>query len=122
MNINGLYSIILPAAYARLNAASQPYYGKKLEEVSPMGPERDSHWKKLKDRLDVIDGWLAKVESGQVYIAGDSLSFADIILASRLMWMKRVFGEDSQLWKDVSTWNEGRWDRILSTERYETVV
>jgi glutathione S-transferase len=127
-----LHKIIIPESYGRLNEASRPYFrrtreafvGKKLEEFSPIGPERDRHWRGIKDGVDVVDGWLAKdSEEGQAYIFGDAPGYADIILASRLMWMKVVFGEDSELWKDVCSWNGGRWERILkSMEKYESVV
>jgi glutathione S-transferase len=125
-----LATTLLPRTCDKLKEGSKPYFrytkevafGKKFEELSPVGPVRDGHWKGVKDGLNAIDGMMAKIPD-QPYIAGDSPSYVDIILASRLMWAKIVLGEDSELWKEVTTWNGGRWDKVMkSMEKYETVV
>jgi glutathione S-transferase len=131
LKLDVIYIPIMPLVYPMLNEASKPFFrqsrealfGMKFEDFSPVGPVRDEQWKAVKGALDVADRWLAKGDSDQAYIIGESPSFADFVIAARFLWIKLVLGEDSQLWKDVSSWNGGRWNSILkSMERYETVV
>jgi glutathione S-transferase len=131
LQLDVIWFFIMPAAFDRLNEASKPYFraaregffGKKLEDFSPVGPVRDEQWKAVKGALDVVDYWLARGVPGQAYIAGDSPSFVDFVVGARFMWMKLVFGEDSQLWKEISSWHGGRWGMMLkSVSKYETVV
>jgi len=127
-NISGVWPVAVLANYSVLNSRSQEFYrrtrevenGKKLEELAPPGPVREKFWNELKGGLEVIDGWLKK-EDG--YVMGETISYADFVVAARFIWMRTVFGEQSSEWKDLATWNGGRWERLLkSLEQYTTVV
>jgi len=39
---------------------------------------------------------------------GDTISFADVTIASGVLGVKRTFGAQSQEWKDIEEWNGGR--------------
>jgi hypothetical protein len=42
-------------------------------------------------------------------VLGDTISCADVTIASWVLWIKRSFGVQSQEWKDIEEWNGGRW-------------
>jgi hypothetical protein len=50
---------------------------------------------------------------------GDTISFADFVAGSYLKWMQVSLGKDSEEWKQISSWNEGRWgERVERLEKY----
>ncbi|KAG2051545.1 hypothetical protein BDR06DRAFT_958794, partial [Suillus hirtellus] len=48
---------------------------------------------------------------------GDTFSYADIIVASRLFWYKSILKEDE--WARISSWNGGRWAKVLDKVQQE---
>jgi len=47
-------------------------------------------------------------------------SSGDIDLASCLNRLRVIWGDDSQQWKDISSWNNGRWAAIIEAmKKYE---
>ncbi|KAH7925163.1 hypothetical protein BV22DRAFT_1065541 [Leucogyrophana mollusca] len=101
-----------------LNARSAEYFIRTRsknfgiadwEEMSPVGEKRDADWANLKKGLDTVSGWYEKSEGK--WIMGDTFSYADIIVACRILWFKRVLKEEE--WKEVSSWNNGRWANVL---------
>ncbi|KAF9240702.1 hypothetical protein BU15DRAFT_61366 [Melanogaster broomeanus] len=106
-----------------LNPVSEKYYretkealfGMKIEEFSPES-KREADLAKAKGDLAAMDGWLTK--SDGEYVMGDTVSYADGILAGWLIWVKITNG----IWKDVATWHNGRWQTYLATmESYATI-
>jgi len=125
-----MYLIMLPLSCAQLNPASEAYFrrtreaifGMKMEEFSPLGPTRDLHWKTLSAGHQVMAGWLAKNEQGP-FVMGDQISYADATIAAYLIWMRTVFGSESAEWKDVLTWQDGKWAAYLEEfKRFEQVT
>jgi len=108
------YAIVLPATHKIINTASQEFFWrtKNMAQLNP-GGDTTEHWKKLKEGLGTVDGWLKRKEEAHKYIAGDTISFADISLVARLLWPKRVFGEDSEEWQRISSWHGGRWGALV---------
>ncbi|KAK0457911.1 uncharacterized protein EV420DRAFT_1480096 [Desarmillaria tabescens] len=39
--------------------------------------------------------------------------FADTVICAFLRFTRRMVGEESEEWKDIVTWNDGRWGRYL---------
>ncbi|KDQ33913.1 hypothetical protein PLEOSDRAFT_1061513 [Pleurotus ostreatus PC15] len=117
--ITSLFVFALPKANSILNPRSEEYFrrtreqmfGKKMEELTPVGDARVAEWGKYRDGLGKIDGWIKK--SGGPFVMGDTISFADVTIASFLVWLKIMFGEDSQEWKDIASWHDGRWDALI---------
>ena len=113
--LKGVFMAQLVASYNIMNPSSQEYFrrtrearfGQKIEEFSPMGPKRDADVAKGKAGFDVVDGWLSKSEGKFVF--GDTISYADGILAAWLTWIKTTDG----IWKDMATWHNGRWATYL---------
>jgi len=102
---------------AKLNPVSEAYIrekietrlGKRIEEVTAPGPQRDKHWKLVQEAYQVIDSWLAKSGDGKPFVMGDTISYADITIAAFLLWIREVFGPESREWKDIERWHGGRW-------------
>ncbi|KAM6489730.1 hypothetical protein JOM56_014753, partial [Amanita muscaria] len=49
------------------------------------------------------------------------LSYLDIALGGCLYAFRLVWGEENGLWRDLSTWNDGRWGKYIEkVEKYKT--
>jgi len=119
--------IMLPITCASLNPVSEAYYrrtrearyGKRLEELSPIGSQREEHWKQVQEAFGVV----ASLLEGKKFVLGDTISFADVTIASGVLGVKRTFGAQSQEWKDIEEWNGGRWPTYIAQfAEYEKVI
>ncbi|KAH7930777.1 hypothetical protein BV22DRAFT_1101502 [Leucogyrophana mollusca] len=90
-------------------------YGKQWEDL---GSTRNEDWAQIKAGLDAVNGWYGKCDGK--WLMGETFSYADIIVATRILWYKRVL--DKEEWKELSTWNEGRWARLLADAEKECNV
>lgn len=110
-----------PETHRSLNAASQEYFyrTKRVANFGAPGPKVED-WKRYKDAMGVIEGWLKKNGENQKYVAGNSITYADIMLAARLQRVRKVFGEDSEEWKGIQEWHQGRWGALIGDfKQYE---
>jgi glutathione S-transferase len=123
--ITPFLQFFVPKVPSILNPSSSEYFirtrserfGKPLADVDPKGQAREEAWKKVEAAFDTLHGYLS--ESSGPYIMGDTATFADFVVAGTLYAMAVVFGEDSKEWKDVMTWNNGRWATFReSVEQY----
>jgi glutathione S-transferase len=130
-NISPVFRFIIPVVYLKLNPASQGYFrrtreisfGKKLEDIAPTGDDRTEAWGNLKKGLDTIHSYLISTDNKGPYMLGDKISWSDLVLFSFIYWWRLIWGEDSQEWKDVASWNDGRWEaHINALKEYHTVV
>ncbi|EPQ61228.1 hypothetical protein GLOTRDRAFT_109364 [Gloeophyllum trabeum ATCC 11539] len=111
---------IIPAAVAKLlNPPSAEYFVRtreaqfgKLDEFCPPGPKREQQLKEAKAGLDIVEGWYQKAGKDTLYLMGDTPSWADLIVAAYMVGMKRMQGEHSDEWKQISSWNSGRWAKL----------
>ncbi|RPD62486.1 hypothetical protein L226DRAFT_532515 [Lentinus tigrinus ALCF2SS1-7] len=125
--------IIIPAAFSILRPASQPYFrktrevrlGGKLEELAPAGSEkRAASWQGTQKGVHKMAGWFEAAGKEKLFVMGDKkgITYADIMLASWFVWFKKCCGEESQEWKDMMSWDGGRWARFVAAfEKYEVV-
>ncbi|OBZ68778.1 hypothetical protein A0H81_11342 [Grifola frondosa] len=118
-----LMPIMLPAVNLQLNPVSEEYFRRtrearfgKLEEWSPPGPVREAHWKAIEAGLHKVTKWLSMDGNEKLFFMGETISYADITLGASLVALKRVLGPDSQEWKNVKTWDGGRWDRRMGIQ------
>ncbi|KAI0712272.1 hypothetical protein C8Q76DRAFT_676759 [Earliella scabrosa] len=127
-----LFSIVVPPIYNMLNPASQPYFretrekfmGAKIEEVAPIGSEkRAKHWEGVKKGFHEVAQWLSVGgEDRRFFLGNDTICYADIRIAGLLMWLRALFGEESSEWKDVLSWDGGRWGAFMGAmKKYEMV-
>jgi glutathione S-transferase len=90
--------------------------GEPLAEVEPKGQDRVEVWKRVEVAYRTLYGWLSR--SSGPYFMGNTVSFVDIVVYA----MAVVFGEDSQEWRDLSLWNDGRWAEFRkSMEQYASM-
>ncbi|KAF9478093.1 hypothetical protein BDN70DRAFT_913847 [Pholiota conissans] len=128
-NLSSLWNFITPAICWKLNPTSEVYFratreesfGQTMENLFPKGDAAVAEWAKLREALGKVDVLYSKT-SGP-YLMGDTLSWADIVVAGYLTMIKVIFGEDSQEWRNISTWHDGRWKKCIDNlKKYETVV
>ncbi|KAF8960754.1 hypothetical protein BDZ97DRAFT_1281072 [Flammula alnicola] len=127
--LDALWSFILPVVCVNLNPPSEEYFrrtreqefGMKLEDLVPKGEKADAEWEKYKDGLGTVDVWYAK--SGGPFLMDDTVSWADFVIAGYVIWLRIVWGEDSQQWKDITSWHDGRWQNLIDNlKKYETIL
>lgn len=90
-------------------------YGKKLEEFAPPGPIREEAWKQLKEIMEKLASVYDRNGEDKLYFLSDTFSFADAFDVSYMLWVKIVFGEDSEEWKAMASWSDGRWGRLVES-------
>ncbi|KAF9484208.1 hypothetical protein BDN70DRAFT_872912 [Pholiota conissans] len=124
-----LWQFIVPVVCVRLNPASQGYFrttreaifGKNMDDVVPKGDLVTTEWAKVKEGMGKVDVLYSKTNGP--YLMGDALSWGDVVVAAHLAFMRAIWGEDSQEWRDISSWHDGRWKRVVDDfEKYATVV
>ncbi|THV00668.1 hypothetical protein K435DRAFT_932438 [Dendrothele bispora CBS 962.96] len=94
-------------------------FEKTMEEMYPQGEKRKEEWKRLEEGLGQIDKWYGK-EDILVMGGEDKVCFADFAFAGFVIWIRILFGKESEEWKDVSGWQNERWGRMIQTlEKYE---
>lgn len=102
-----------------LNERSREYFiatrqvtlGDKVDEWSPEGPTREAHWEIIeKSFYGSAKAWYDKVEGP--WVMGDTFSYADILLAVRSLWFKRVYRDDE--WKRIASLHDGKWEKLLA--------
>lgn len=95
-------------------------FGVKLEEMCP--PEaRPVMWKKALEGFTQVGVWLDENGGEGQFVMGDKLSWADIIIGSWLLMMRRMWGERSKEWQELMSFEGGRWKRfyeVIATWNY----
>lgn len=127
VTFESLQLILPPLICSILNPVSEAYYrrtreatfGKKLEELSPPGPQREEHWKEVQQGFALV----APLLEGKKFALGDIISFADVTIASWILFIKRLLGAESKEWNDIEGWNDGLWAAYLANfVEYEKIV
>ncbi|KAF5389922.1 hypothetical protein D9757_003641 [Collybiopsis confluens] len=88
-------------------------YGKKIEEFEPEGEASIEVWKGFQAGLQLLDE-VARKETGGDYLHGANPIFADFALAGIFQWCKAGFGADSEQWKEIMEWQDGRWAAFVA--------
>ncbi|EKM76382.1 hypothetical protein AGABI1DRAFT_108910 [Agaricus bisporus var. burnettii JB137-S8] len=111
--IHPMMQFLLPNAISILKPASVDYFirarGEAFGElmIEPKGEQRVEAWKQVQAAFDTLHGWLNK--SPGPYFMGETVTFADFVLGGLLYTLVLIWGENSPEWKDIMTWNNGRW-------------
>ncbi|RPD77734.1 hypothetical protein L226DRAFT_458357 [Lentinus tigrinus ALCF2SS1-7] len=128
-----LFALMMPQSHARLNERSQPYFrrtreavlGQSLEEAAPRGSEKAKRlWEGVRSGFHAVAEWLKRAEDGgkELFFGGEGIVFADTVVAAFLTWIRLAFGEESEEWKGVLSWDGGRWGKFAEAFRkYEAV-
>ncbi|KAF7300801.1 hypothetical protein MKEN_01305700 [Mycena kentingensis (nom. inval.)] len=128
-----VYPFALPLSQRILNPPSGAYFRETREKTLGQmldalldGAERDpAQWAQVKASFATIEGWmktsLADDAANARFFGGAHPSYADLYIAAYLLWLKTVL--PAERWRDVESWNGGRWAELLATlAKYETVV
>lgn len=111
--------------HAQLPPRSAAFFRKTRESIfkttleQQTSPERvAASWAALRKGLSRMSTY---TPPGKTYFAGgEAPTYPDCVMAAFLVWMKRLFGRDSPEWREIESWNEGRWARLMRTfEQWE---
>lgn len=109
-----LLPLVMRPTLDTLNEASRDYFeSTKPCTPLPSGDGLKELWGNLESGFGTVDGWYAKNPAGQTFFAGQEATFADVVIAARLIWIRQIWGEDSAEWKNVLTWHGGRWAKLM---------
>ncbi|THU85860.1 hypothetical protein K435DRAFT_763842 [Dendrothele bispora CBS 962.96] len=123
-----IWQFMLPKTNWNLNERSEAYFrktreemeGQTMEEMYPKGEKRKEEWKKLEEGLGQVDKWYGKEDVLVMGGEDNKACFADFAFAGYVIWIRILFGKESEEWKDVSGWQDGRWGRMIQAlEKYE---
>jgi glutathione S-transferase len=109
-----------------LNPASGTYF--RVTREGQFGKADDAKvaesWQKLENGWATVRSFLdANGEGKNLTVLGeDKLTFADIVIASYLVWVKVSVGEDSEDWKRIAGWGNGFATKILAQVAKYAVV
>ncbi|KAK0193039.1 hypothetical protein F5146DRAFT_1000133 [Armillaria mellea] len=94
-------------------------FGDKLK--APEGDEREKMWATTTENLGKMNKWF---EGGEVdFVMGNKPCFADTVISGYLWLIRSTVGRESEEWKDIATWHDGRWRKHMDYfKSYETGV
>jgi len=129
-SVQPMRKYLLPATPARLSPRSadyfrrtrEVYFGKKLELVSPKGEAAIQDWANIEQGFNQNAKWFSQTDEKGPFMLGDTLSWADINAVGFFLWMKFIFGDDSEEWKRIASWSGGRWNTLMKAlDRYSEI-
>ncbi|OSC97239.1 glutathione transferase FuA class [Trametes coccinea BRFM310] len=117
-----LIKIVAVPTTESLTPRSEAYF-RAAHDITDPGPKREEHWNGFKKALQTFAQWLDADGTGnRLFFLGNKIGYADITHAAFLIWIRIVLGADSKEWKDITTWDGGRWARFMDAfAKYETV-
>ncbi|KAF4590124.1 hypothetical protein EYR40_009474 [Pleurotus pulmonarius] len=97
-------------------------FGKPLEEADPKGEEKARVMNKFIADFGEVYQWMSRGD-GSFLTDDQTVSFVELTLAAMLNSLKIVFGEDSDEWLKIASWNNASWLQFLSKyEQYHRVA
>jgi len=116
--VAGVWKLLRPRSQEYYRETMEASFGRKLEEI---GSEDD--WKALESGLERTRDCLdANGEGKNVLLMGDRIVWADILLASVVIWLRVTAGEDSDDWKRLVSLHGGRWAEFMEQfAKYEFI-
>ena len=107
----------------RAKDAQKFYPGYETVEDIPCSQDnKDAAWKTFKDSLTKGLAAHENLAQGKWFLGEDRTGFADFAIGGVLLWLRTVFGEESEEWQKMMDWDGGRWARLLAAfEKWEVV-
>ncbi|KAJ3867130.1 hypothetical protein EV359DRAFT_35127 [Lentinula novae-zelandiae] len=126
--IEPMLQFLIPSIACVLNPRSEVYFrrtrkemfGMELTELYPAkgSEKRDQEWRRFEEGLGMLDRTMRK--SDILIMGGNLPCFADFTVAGWLCSFRTVFGADSEEWRGLMQWHDGRWYRFMKAlEKYE---
>lgn len=112
-------------ATLKLHPVSEVFYREKITRPFVSGVSEDEtsknvRWDQFREGLGEVDTWYSKTAGS--FLMGDTVSWGDIVVASSLIWIRILWGEESKEWKMITSWHGGRWAGLLNAvSKYETI-
>jgi len=109
--------ILLPRSKEYFVRTREAAFGKKLPDMAPTGEAREVAWKEFEAGLGKVSAWM---KEDDLFFMGDTVSYADFVVAGEMQWFMKGFGEESVEWRDMLAWQGGRWAKLLDNlKKYE---
>ncbi|KAF5341579.1 hypothetical protein D9758_014079 [Tetrapyrgos nigripes] len=102
-------TLLNPSSDEYFRRTRKEYMGIDVDALAPQGERVKEEWKNVEAGFGKIATWLKADE----FAMGNTVSFADLVVTAFLEWCKNAWGEDSQQWKDVASWHDGRWGKLV---------
>uniref|UniRef100_A0A8H7XQM0 GST N-terminal domain-containing protein n=1 Tax=Psilocybe cubensis TaxID=181762 RepID=A0A8H7XQM0_PSICU len=106
-NVSPLLALAFPDFVRKMNARSGWFMIEKVEAVGSKNRRED--WVKAQEGMGKVAGWYEKNKEKGPFYFGDRISWVDIGVASFLVFFRRSWGEDSEEWGRICSWDGGRW-------------
>ncbi|KAF8916003.1 hypothetical protein CPB85DRAFT_1251063 [Mucidula mucida] len=101
-------------SYSLKTLAAGGIDGEKL----PLHPSAEQ-WSKAEATMGDIAKWIG---DDRTFVSGEKPSFADFAIAASIRPIRLVWGVESKEWKAVTSWQDGKWGRLMKAlECYKTV-
>ncbi|KAF9554754.1 hypothetical protein CPC08DRAFT_712671 [Agrocybe pediades] len=110
------WAVQLPVSHDYVRKKFEGIFGgMPLEEIAPKGDRAIEEWKKLEEAFGKVEGLFKATDEVGPFVLGDRVSWGDIVVASFLIYFKRLWGgtEKDEQWRNISTWQGGRWAALL---------
>ncbi|KAJ7597747.1 hypothetical protein C8J56DRAFT_920843, partial [Mycena floridula] len=109
--------VLSPSSLEYYRTTREALFGMTLEEMRPKGEKKAEEWKKVEAAFGKMAKWMPK--DSLFIMGGDKPTFPDFAIGACLIGLKLLFGEESEEWKSIETFDEGRWARTLKAwDRY----
>ncbi|KAF8686420.1 Glutathione S-transferase, N-terminal domain [Rhizoctonia solani] len=92
--------------YEYFNRTRKAIFGRELSELLP---EVDTHWVKAREGWEALGDQLELGGKEGPFVMGSQISFIDFVLGGLLHGIQKCEGGEMKYWKDMSTWQNGRW-------------
>lgn len=118
--LRSLWKVIVPDVPLYLSDESAQYWRRTREEITgvaydniaPKGQAEEAVWAASKAGWGTVDSLFTRSEGP--FILGTTPSWADFVIGSWLLWIRLMWGEESVKWKEVASWHNGRWEKLLN--------
>ncbi|KAH6888787.1 hypothetical protein BKA70DRAFT_57554 [Coprinopsis sp. MPI-PUGE-AT-0042] len=98
-------------AYFSSQRARQVFGKTSLEEITVDRGEECRMWEEFRGAWNILSEEFYKDEE-RLWLTGDEISFADLVVVGYLICFCLLFGEESWQWLDLRSWNGGRWGKM----------
>jgi glutathione S-transferase len=92
---------LTPVSQAVYIPQQEKIYGKTSAELLPKGEAAVEGWNKYKVGLAEVARWCAETDSP--FLLGDTISWANFVVASLIMMCRSLWGDKSPQWQDITT-------------------
>ena len=104
-----LCETVSPECAAFIKPLREEAFGDTLENLAK-NPRL--HWDAYKDAYgSVLLPVYEKAEG--IFLKGSEPGWADFVTASMLLSIKLLYGANSEEWKYIETWHDGRWVKLI---------